>query len=102
MKNIIIAFALGALFSLSACSHNWGNFREIAMVAPATAKEAGIRIQGKDCGFFAYWYTNSVAAAARDALRQAPGATGLKNVDVSFRFYLFWQCMVVDGTPVKE
>nr|EMN22059.1 hypothetical protein LEP1GSC063_3223 [Leptospira santarosai serovar Arenal str. MAVJ 401] len=66
---------------------------------------SGGRVTGSDCSFLpTRWYTNNIAEAVRDALKSAPGATGLKDVDVKAQSYqyVFFSCIEVEGTPVRE
>lgn len=102
MKRITTLLAAFCLIAISGCMTNWGNFEKISSDVPAGLEEKGARVTGTDCGLFSYWYHKSVAEAARDALRKAPGATGLKDVEVSWSHRVIMQCMVVTGTPVTE
>ncbi|WP_061222682.1 hypothetical protein [Leptospira weilii] len=93
-------------FCFANCSYNWGNFKRYAVNAPTNLEIAGpSTVSGSNCSFgFSRWYASSIAEAAREALRSAPGATGLKDVRVSVKLYkyFFFGCIKVEGTPVKE
>ncbi|EMF82028.1 hypothetical protein LEP1GSC188_0769 [Leptospira weilii serovar Topaz str. LT2116] len=62
-------------------------------------------VSGSSCSFGPYrWDASSFAEATREALLNAPGATGLKDVKVTVKSYkyFFLGCVKVEGTPVKE
>ncbi len=101
MRRMTILLVLGAL-CLSSCAANWGSFERLAAKAPEGLTEKGARVSGSDCNYFGYWWRRSIAEAARDALRKAPGATGLRDVEVSWKTIIIAQCMVVTGTPVTD
>ncbi|WP_016757308.1 hypothetical protein [Leptospira santarosai] len=89
------------------CSYNWGQFKRYSVTAPTDLEliGSGGRVTGSDCSFLpTRWYTNNIAEAVRDALKSAPGATGLKDVDVKAQSYqyVFFSCIEVEGTPVRE
>jgi len=96
-----IITAIVIAISMSACTHNWGNLRRVSLDAPKDMKEVGSEVTGKDCGIFGQWYNKNLQAAAQDALAQAPGAKGLRDVTVEGTSMWIYNCMVVRGTPVK-
>lgn len=102
MMRVRLFVVLALLVLLSGCAHNWGNFRRVSAERPSTAKEVGPRVTGESCRYFiGKWFWNSIAAATRDALLKAPGATGLADVTVRNSLGFASECIVVEGTPVK-
>ncbi len=92
------------LFSVN-CSYNWGQFKRYSIEAPADLEVVGSTVSGRSCSFLPYrWYGGSIAEATREALAQAPGATGLKDAEVMAQSYqyFFFGCIKVEGTPVRE
>ncbi|TGK26911.1 hypothetical protein [Leptospira stimsonii] len=106
MKIQRILFSLVLVFLFADCSYNWGQFKKYSLTVPSDLEVVGERVSGRDCGFLgSRWYSNSIAAAAREALLSAPGATGLKDVEViaqSYQYGLWGGCIKVEGTPVRE
>ncbi len=102
-KSILAIIALSLVLS-TGCVHNWGNFRKISTEVPANVEVVGTQpVEGQDCAWlFGYWYWRSMAQAVRNALALAPGATGLKDVEVTWSHKVIGTCLVVKGTPVKE
>lgn len=95
-----IAFAVS-------CSYKVGNFKEVSLEAPTNLEVVGTgTVEGSECGFavFNAWYDQSIAAATRDALSKAPGATGLKDVTIKGKHgvWVVLNCVYVEGTPVAE
>ncbi|MCW7475208.1 hypothetical protein CH354_11315 [Leptospira levettii] len=90
------------------CSYKVGNFKEVSLEAPSNLEVVGTgTVEGRECGFSLFnntWYNQNIAAAARDALSYAPGATGLKDVTIKGKHgvFLFLNCVYVEGTPVVE
>ena len=90
------------------CTYNWGTFREYSLEAPTNLEAVGSgTVQGEDCGTMIFWcllWTQSFTGAVKDALRKAPGATGLKDVTLTAKHgvNLIFACMYVEGTPVKD
>ncbi len=99
---------IGILFVLFfvSCSYNWGQFRQYSVSAPSNLEVLGPPVSGRDCGFWipSRWYANSIAEATRDALKSVPGATGLKDVEVTAQSYQYviGHCIKVEGIPVRE
>ncbi|EMY71111.1 hypothetical protein [Leptospira vanthielii] len=98
---------LAIAFAVS-CSYKVGNFKEFSLEAPTNLEVVGTgTVEGSECGYSGFnnqWYNQSIAEAARDALRKAPGATGLKDVTIKGKHgvYLVLNCVYVEGTPVIE
>ncbi|EMK05562.1 MULTISPECIES: hypothetical protein [Leptospira] len=105
MKRIIKLLYLVLMLFLFNCSHNWGQFKRYSVEAPVGLEVVGSTVSGRSCSFGpTRWYASSIAEATRDALAQAPGATGLKDVEVIAQSYqyFFLGCIKVEGTPVRE
>lgn len=100
--------SLFAIAFVVSCSHKVGNFKEFSLDAPTNLEVVGSgTVEGRECGLALFnntWYNQSIAEASRDALRKAPGATGLKDVTITGKHavYLFLNCVYVEGTPVVE
>ena len=92
-----IALSLG----LGACSANWGNYRKVSLDAPSDMQEVSGRVTGSTCGL-SYWFFRNPANAVRDAISKAPGATGLKDVELRTKWLVgIVQCVQASGVPVK-
>ncbi|EMY76023.1 hypothetical protein LEP1GSC060_2264 [Leptospira weilii serovar Ranarum str. ICFT] len=105
MKTIVKLVTLVLILFLANCSYNWGQFKRYSIEVPADLEVVGSPVSGRSCSFLpTRWYTNSIAEATREALAQAPGATGLKDAEVTAQSYqyVFFGCIKVEGTPVRE
>ncbi|TGL78714.1 hypothetical protein [Leptospira yasudae] len=103
--------AILIIFSSFHCSS------EYVVIQPSlSGEEKSIgRVQGTACGFLGFivpWYTffpmtqnSKLNRAYFDAVKQAPGAKGLKNIHIEE--YWFWvvagmvQCMTISGDAVR-
>ncbi|TGN01850.1 hypothetical protein [Leptospira yasudae] len=112
MKRVLVVLlSIGLLSAALGCSS------EYVVIQPSlNGEEKSIgRVQGTACGFLGFivpWYTffpmtqnSKLNRAYFEAVKQAPGAKGLKNIHIEE--YWFWavagmvQCMTISGDAVR-
>jgi hypothetical protein len=98
MKKYILFATMLASFQ---CTYHWGNFKTYSLDSPKDVERFSEVVSGSDCSAFLGWHSNNLAQATRNAIKKAPGYTGLADVSIGQQTYYIVNCISVTGTPVK-